>query len=84
MGSGAARDVFREALTALGIHFANRPVSSEACLGPLVEALLELRKHFRSQKQWSVADALRDSMQKAGIIVEDSPQGTQWHLKPQS
>ncbi len=81
MGSGAARDIFRESLAALGTHAANRPANREACLQPVVEALLALRTMLRSQKQWAVADALRDCLQQAGIIIEDTPQGAHWHIR---
>ena len=34
----------------------------------------------RSAKDWSRADALRDKLTRAGVVVEDSPSGARWHL----
>ena len=80
MGSAAARDVLREAITALGSHAAERPIDRQACLQPVVDALLTLRNSLRTQKQWSMADAIRDCLQEAGIIIDDTPQGARWRL----
>ncbi len=79
MSSAAARDLFREALAALGSHAAGRPASRAACLQPVMEALLDLREDFRRRKQWNVADALRDGLLGAGIVIEDTPRGARWH-----
>ena len=77
---GAARDLFRELLASMGSHFAHRPASTEACLQPVIEALLALRMNFRVQKKYDEADALRDCLQQAGILVEDTAQGTTWRM----
>ena len=52
-----------------------------ACLKPLVEELLRLRDWFRRNKQWSEADAIRNSLERASIVVEDTREGPQWQLK---
>lgn len=31
-----------------------------------------------SKKQWAMADAIRDELAEAGIIIKDTPQGTTW------
>ncbi len=81
-GLGAAREIFRELLASLGTHFGNRPADRKSCLLPLVEALLALRVRLRSQKKWDEADAIRNCLAQTGIIVEDSLQGADWHLRP--
>lgn len=81
MSSDAARDLFREALAALGAHAARRPASRQACLEPLVEALLELRATLRSQQRWVSADALRDCLRRADIEVEDTSRGVRWRIQ---
>ncbi len=40
-----------------------------------VEALLEARALARSEKNWGVADAVRDGLVGLGFVIEDTPQG---------
>ncbi len=41
---------------------------------------LEERAQARAAKDWARADALRDKLTGAGVVVEDSPSGARWHL----
>ncbi len=83
-GMGAAREVLRELLAQFGQHMAARPKSQEASIGPMVEAILELRKTFRKQKNWEAADQIRNSLEKIDVLVEDTPDGTRWHFQTQT
>ena len=47
----------------------------------LVEGVLRARVSARSASQYELADELRDALVKAGIDVQDSPQGTTWRLR---
>ena len=49
-------------------------------LDHLVTALLTQRAEARAAKDWARADALRDSLAAAGVVVEDSAAGARWHL----
>ncbi|MDO4290111.1 MAG: cysteine--tRNA ligase [Eggerthellaceae bacterium] len=40
-----------------------------------VDALLEARAAARKEKNWAVADAVRDGLAELGFTVEDTPQG---------
>lgn len=56
---------------------------NDAALGALdvlVRAELKRRAQAREQKNWAVADDVRDRLQAAGIEVTDTAQGTQWSL----
>jgi cysteinyl-tRNA synthetase len=46
-----------------------------------MDILLDIRTRLRAAKQWKIADDIRDKLLQSGIVVEDTPQGTQWHLK---
>jgi cyanophycinase-like exopeptidase len=76
-----AREIFRELLVAAGIGFGSLPVSRQACLTPLVDELMALRERFRKEKKFEEADALRQSLERAGIRVEDTREGPQWRLE---
>ena len=49
-------------------------------LDRLVRHDLDERAEARAAKDWSRADALRDKLSGAGVVVEDSPSGARWHL----
>ena len=46
-----------------------------------MEEIIEKRKIARSEKNWDVADKIRVALDKAGIILKDSKEGTTWELK---
>ena len=43
--------------------------------------LISLRNKFREAKQWQLADEVRAKLNEAGIVLEDTPQGTVWKRK---
>lgn len=55
--------------------------ATEAALGELIAGVLEERDRARAQKDWATADALRDQLQAAGIVLEDSPTGSTWKVE---
>jgi len=75
-----ARDTLRELIAVLGTRLAAVPRSQTDCLAPLVNQLLDVRETFRRQKQFEAADAIRDSLQHANIIIEDTKAGSRWRL----
>ncbi|HEU4423800.1 MAG TPA: cysteine--tRNA ligase [Pilimelia sp.] len=44
----------------------------------LVELALDQRTQARARKDWAAADAIRDQLRQAGVIVEDTPNGPRW------
>jgi cysteinyl-tRNA synthetase len=56
-------------------------------LKPVVDALvalaLEQRAQARARKDWAAADAVRDQLKNAGIVVEDTPTGPRWTVGEQ-
>jgi len=75
-----ARELFREMIVLAGSRMAALPRSREACLAPLVEALLALRSRYRQARQWASADDIRACLEQAGVVIEDGPQGSHWRL----
>ena len=75
-----ARDTLRELIAILGTRLGAMPRSETDCLAPVVQQLLDVREQFRKQKQFDAADAIRDSLQKANIIIEDTEDGSHWRL----
>ncbi|MGQ0837110.1 cysteine--tRNA ligase [Actinokineospora sp.] len=50
-------------------------------LDALVEDLLQERKRARAERDFALADAIRDRLLTAGVTVEDTPDGPLWTLK---
>ncbi len=46
-----------------------------------VELLIEIRKELRVNKMWALSDKIRDSLVELGVVLEDSKDGTSWHLE---
>jgi cysteinyl-tRNA synthetase len=59
-------------------------LAEEAALGarvaPLVEDALARRTEARAAKDFATADAIRDRLAAAGVVVEDSAAGPVWHV----
>jgi cysteinyl-tRNA synthetase len=57
-----------------------------ASLRPVVDMLvrvaLDQRQAARQRKDFAAADAIRDELQDAGVVVEDTPRGPRWELRP--
>jgi len=60
----------------LGLRLAEN--SREADAGPFIDLLLALRQSLRQQKQWALADQVRDALTELGVVVEDSATGSHW------
>ena len=46
-----------------------------------MEEIIEKRKAARVEKNWDVADKIRVALDKVGIVLKDSKEGTTWELK---
>lgn len=53
----------------------------QEALGALVEQLLSQRSEAKAEKNFAVADAIRDQLTAAGVELEDTPSGTRWSVK---
>ena len=43
-----------------------------------IEALLAERQQARKDRDFAAADRIRDELQEAGVVIEDTPQGARW------
>ena len=46
-----------------------------------MDAIIETRKHARADKNWDLADKIRVALDKVGIVLKDSKEGTNWEVK---
>lgn len=54
------------------------PLRQQGLLDADVDALLHKRDEARANKDFATSDTIRDQLKAAGIILEDTPQGTRW------
>ncbi len=47
-------------------------------LTPVMDLVLDLRHTARENKDWTTSDQIRDGLAKAGIVVKDGKDGTEW------
>jgi cysteinyl-tRNA synthetase len=47
-------------------------------LDPEIEELVKQRQQARKDRNWKLADEIRDRLKGMGIILEDTPQGVKW------
>jgi hypothetical protein len=76
-----ARDTFRKLIVSLGVKLESAPRSRTDCLAPLLGGLLNLREKFRREKKYEAADAIRQALEQADVIVEDTREGSRWRVK---
>ncbi|MFO7895273.1 MAG: cysteine--tRNA ligase [Longimicrobiales bacterium] len=82
----AAPDQVAAALAALDsmddvfgiLELVDRDADSDEELAAWVEQKLAQRRQAREDRDFQRADAIRDELADAGIVVEDTPQGARW------
>jgi len=78
MDVGPAISALKELAGFLGIRLEELPA------GPLDDeelAMIQRRNELRAAKKWLEADEIRAKLAKAGVILEDTPDGTSWKHK---
>ncbi len=71
-----AQATFLELTHTLGLELKEEVKAADA--EPFIETLVAVRSELRKQKQWALADRIRDRLAELGVVLEDSPQGTTW------
>ncbi|MCG6980264.1 MAG: Type 1 glutamine amidotransferase-like domain-containing protein [Deltaproteobacteria bacterium] len=76
-----AREVLRDLIVLFGMKLESSPKNKTECLAPVIEELVSLRQRFRENKKWEEADAIRESLERGDVLIEDTPEGSRWRLK---
>lgn len=62
----------------LGIDLTPEPAVQDTLAPQLMNIIINLRTQARKERNFAVADTIRDSLNEIGITLEDTPQGTVW------
>jgi cysteinyl-tRNA synthetase len=71
-----AQEVMRELAGVLGMTLREPETTTGA--DPFIDLLVQLRTELRGEKQFALADSVRDRLARLGIILEDEGGGTRW------
>jgi cysteinyl-tRNA synthetase len=83
--AAAARATVVELAGVLGFDLARSASTDHTSLiDGLVGELLALRAAAREQRDFATADRIRERLSKLGVEIEDTRDGTRWHLTPGS
>ena len=72
-----AQGVFSNLLSVLGIELREPETASDDAT-PFINLLVRVRRQLREAKQWGLADQIRDDLVALDVVVEDTPDGTDW------
>lgn len=67
-----------ELLRELGKPLGMLQKTTKCSLEDEIEALIEQRQQARKNRDFALADKIRDDLKDRGIILEDTPQGVRW------
>ena len=62
----------------IGIFEQQEAAGNDGLADKLMEIIIAIRQDARKEKNWALADKLRDELKEAGIILEDTPNGVRW------
>lgn len=70
--------VFEEMADIIGILADNNDAVDNTLVDNLMNLIISIRQDARKNKNWAVADKIRDELKAIGITLEDSPTGVRW------
>jgi cysteinyl-tRNA synthetase len=73
-----AQSTIRDLTAVLGLKLEEAVQASQAA-DPFIVLLIELRRELRAQRNYALADQIRQKLTALGVLLEDSKEGTSWH-----
>ena len=76
-----AADSYTALLNIMGLDFAAAGAVDDGLVDDLMNLLIDLRKQARAEKNYAMADQIRNQLNEIGVLLEDTKQGTTWKRK---
>jgi cysteinyl-tRNA synthetase len=57
------------------------PEGQDRLTAPLLDLLVQLRTQVRKEKNFKLADEIRNKLAALGVVLEDRPDGTSWRIE---
>ncbi|MBD3397777.1 cysteine--tRNA ligase [Candidatus Micrarchaeota archaeon] len=74
-----AKEDFRKMMWVLGLEKEEKKISPEK--EKEIESLVQERENARKEKNFKLADEIRDKLAQMGILLEDTDKGPRWKIK---
>jgi cysteinyl-tRNA synthetase len=65
----------------LGLGVLSKSEDNNESLNTVMELVLQMRQQARENKDWTTADAIRDKLNEAKIVVKDDKEGATWKIQ---
>lgn len=69
--------IFVELTSTLGLRLSEEQ-TADSNADAFIDLLVAIRRDLRTEKNWAMSDKIRDELNKLGVILEDSKEGTTW------
>jgi cysteinyl-tRNA synthetase len=66
----------------MGLQKETSQETGEELTSRLMEIIIGLRQDAKERKEWAVSDKIRDKLEKAGVTLKDTKEGTVWEVGP--
>lgn len=71
-------EVYQEMASIIGIFEQEEAAADDGLTDKLMELIIGIRQDARKEKNWAIADKIRDELKEVGIVIEDTPNGARW------
>jgi len=65
----------------LGIRIERRKPETDKLVKNLMNLIIDMRRQMREREDWKTADEIRAKLLALGLVLEDTPEGTQWKIE---
>lgn len=77
-GLAKVRAAYLEMAAIIGIFEQDADAKDNGLADKLMELIISIRQDARKEKNWAIADKIREELKEIGIVIEDTPNGARW------
>ena len=75
---GKAVRFYEDMASVIGIFEQQEAAADDGLTDKLMDIIIGLRQDARKEKNWAMADRIRDELKEAGVVLEDTKNGVRW------